>query len=491
MNKRNLFSNIYQTVCLIMTMLFALLPVFAVFVPKEYGKYFIAFSKIELITLGACFLGYLIYCTVKCFKTSFSEVYKSFSNSIIDILKHNKHIILLLVMYIFVCISAFAAPNRERAMTGTEFRPDGLLMYSCFMAVFIFAFSLKNTFFKNCVLGVYIFSFIIVSLIMLQQYYGILGSANAKYCPEWAYDLRAWYEKHNVRYMFWRGETGSFYNLNHMGYYITICSCLFIGMFFKANKIWKKIPLGFLCAYSYWVLIVNNTFGAFLAVVLTLIITTALVIVKLRGNLLNAMIPFLVFVVVSALVTAFPLKPGESIIFRNFSKTTSDIDKVVSSSDGADRAGSGRWELWEAAFDMALEKPILGYGPDNVKPGYVKRGVDMDRAHCEPLEIAVSSGIPSAICYVAALLGIVYVNIFRRKSKIVNGKFNILAPTMSVLGYFISAMVGVFLFYTACHMFIMLGLASGSCEECIVENEEDIEEGNEVSISEESILSEN
>ena len=52
---------------------------------------------------------------------------------------------------------------------------------------------------------------------------------------------------------------------------------------------------------------------------------------------------------------------------------------------------------------MIKEKPLLGYGPDNLKPHYVERDVNLDRAHNEPIERAVATGIPSALFYYAAI----------------------------------------------------------------------------------------
>jgi O-antigen ligase len=105
---------------------------------------------------------------------------------------------------------------------------------------------------------------------------------------------------------------------------------------------------------------------------------------------------------------------------------------------------------------MIAEKPVMGFGPDNLKSEYTAREVTLDRAHNEILERAVSTGIPSAVFYVAAILLAITETFRKRNFSIGDGAS--LAPLMSVTTYFLSGLVGVFLFYTAGHLFIMLAL---------------------------------
>ena len=532
MNIKKIFTNTYQIVCLTMVMLFSLLPAYAILGPKKYGSYFMMFEDIEITALFLCFIIYLLYkLFTKCFSPK-SNDNETLLEKITGLFINNKQLILFVIMFVFIVISASRFPDNKNVLEGKLGRPDGLKMYMCFFALFIFSFSLKSPYLKKFVIGTYIFSFILVSLVMLLQYYGMIGSANEKFCPDWGWtqDLKNYFQKTGIRLgQFYRGETGSFFNLNHMGYYITLCSCLFTGLLFKEANTVKKVLLSFLCAYSYWILIINNTFGAFLAVVGTISLFTILYIIKFSHDdkdkdksrkfmvlsllafmgcfvlcfywiylaqtytkvligilftvciigflifcflkflkfryyiikFISVILPVFIFVTVSITVSKFPFDSDEPIIVRNIRVFKSDTEKIANSSDGFERAGSGRADLWIASFKLIKKEPVLGFGPDNVKSAYAAEKSKMDRAHCEPLEIAVSAGIPAALCYVFSILYVIYKNIRKKNLFSDETGFNYIAVTMAVCGYFISGLVGVFLFYTACHMFVMLGLASG------------------------------
>lgn len=542
MNIKKIMTDTYQFICMVMVMIFSLLPAMAIIGPKKYGSYFYLFEKIEIYTLFLCIIAYAFYKTYSLCTKSESDSSAVKGRKSVKYLLSNFHLVLFFIMFVFVVISVLRFPDNTRVIKGRIGRPDGILMYMCFFALFIFAFSLRNPYLKKYVLGTYIFSFILVSVIMLLQYYGMIGSAHQTLCPDWGWTkgLQRYFAKTGIQMgVFYRGETGSFFNLNHMGYYIALCSCLFTGKLFISKNRTEKILYGILCGFSYWVLIVNNTLGAFIAVVFTLgiftlynmyrmaksfshsdkntsrkivlcvigamlllfiicflliyiavnihngvsilplilsaifiigsIVASVYCIIKIFpaviiGKILTILLPLMIFTGVCGAVSNIPFEPKGPIIANNFVNLKKDGEKIANSSEGYDKAGSGRLKLWIASVHLIKEKPLLGFGPDNVKDAYTKENVSMDRCHCEPLEIAVSVGIPAALCYVGAIAFIIIKNM-RKKNLSDNTKTNNCLPaTMAVCAYFISGLVGVFLFYTACHMFIMMGLASGEDE---------------------------
>ena len=165
---------------------------------------------------------------------------------------------------------------------------------------------------------------------MINQYYGVLGSANASKCPSFLKPVALFYEKLSVRYgHFYKGTTASFYNLNHMGYYICICSSMFVGMFFNENKMSKKIALCFLVALSFWTLILNDTLGVFIAVFVSVLIFTFVMIFVRKTKVRVAIIPLVIFALVNVLCVSFPFEE-KSIIEKNITETISDVKKVTS-----------------------------------------------------------------------------------------------------------------------------------------------------------------
>jgi len=459
--KNNIASNkniIFQLICFAVLSLFAFLPLVALVDPSKHGVLFNLFGAAAIMSLGVCLVWGIIRFAWRSMHLGVKSASKLQLSAIKSFFVTRKEALFLLIMYILVLVSAIFVSGTERSLKGTDFRPDGIYMYTVFFALYYFAVMLKNTDFKRIVTGFYILSFAVCAFVMVQQYLGILGSANAEHCPEMAKGLSNIYDRLGFRVgHFYKGETASFYNLNHMGYYTTIGACLCTTLFYKSKNIFSALFSAFLCAFAYWTLIVNNTFGCFIAVSVTILFFAIFLAVRKKVNFIKAFVPILVFILVCVGVTLKPFGDGESIISTNFSVISSDVKEISASENKEDvNAGSGRWKLWVNTVDMIREKPLLGYGVDNLKKEYTERGVKLDRAHCEILEHSVSSGIPAAILYISAIL-FAFFSALKKRNLVITEDCT-LAPLMAVCAYAISALVGVFLFYTACHFIIMLGL---------------------------------
>ncbi len=451
-------SNIFQYLCFLMVSFFSFLPMAALVSPGKHGSLFIKFGAVEIFGLGLCLIFFIVTFAHSSIRSGFKLTAKEKLNNLKEFFSTHKEALFLLIMYILVVISAVFVSGTERSLRGSNFRPDGVYMYTVLFALYFFGLMLKNNTLRKIVIGFYIFNFLICALVMIQQYLGILGSANAKYCPEIAKGLANIYDRLGFRIgHFYKGETASFYNLNHMGYYSAMGASICTAFFYKTKNPVSSVLTVFLCVIAYYTLIVNNTFGCFLAVSITLVFFAFVVNSRCNVRFLKAFLPVIIFAVVCVGVTLNPLKEGESIIFKNFSTVSSDV-KEISEAEKKEEAngGSGRWKLWVNTVDMIREKPLLGYGPDNLKKEYTERNVKLDRCHCEVLEHSVSTGIPSAILYFSAIAYAVFVTLKKRNLTEFNDSS--LAPLMAVCAYSISAMVGVFLFYTASHFIVMLGL---------------------------------
>ena len=453
----------FESLCFIMTLLFALLPVYAIFSPQKHGEIFIFLAKVEISALVVCLAVYIYNYFLVFPNVGDKGKAMQLWDNLKSYFAKNKHALLLLVVYVCTVISVFLAPDRQRALMGTEFRPDGLLMHTAFFALFVFSSYIKDNFHKKCIYAAYVFGFILTGLIMIQQYYGIIGTAGQEPYGAFGEFLNEQYIKANVFVgHFFKGTTGSFYNLNHMGYYVIMCAMLSVGMYINAQKKSSKIMSAIFMAFTFWVLVLNNTFGAYLAALGVVVVVFVILFFRLKSRFTTAIMPFAIFVAVSIAVTL--VSSSDSLILNNFITLGSDVNSIVSSEGGAatddsseaGSAGSDRWSLWANTVEMIGEKPLFGYGPDNLADEYKSRGAKLDRAHCEPLERAVSTGVLSGLCYIAAIAYVIWTRLMRKDH--LNSRTSMLIPLLVVFGYSVSALVGVFLFYTACHYIIFMGM---------------------------------
>lgn len=451
-----------QNYACVMVSLFSLMPILAIFAPEKFGSLFAVFSNIEIIgLLVLAFFQLVSYASFDSDEYSLGTRIKICFSNMCTSLFNNKTALLLLAVYFISIISAVFAKDTQRAFFGTEFRPDGIFMYTSYAAVFIFSSLIKGRIQRRVIFGINIAGFIICSIIMLQQYYGIIGTAGVKSSGEFGKMLMNIYDKNGIRIgHFFKGMTGSFYNPNHMGYYIMVNSMIISALLVISKKWYAKLALMLLAAYSYYILTLNDTFGCYLAVEASLVIIPVVIFLKFRKKcmklFLNSLIPLALFLMVSMLFYTF--SASDNVVSKNYAKLGDDVKSVAGSENlGEDKSGSGRMSLWVATIDMIGERPLLGYGPDNLKEHYVQRDQNVDRAHNEPLEIAVSTGIPSALIYYTALIWGICGFIRRRFS--VDDKDMLIAFAL-LLGYLISSLFGVFLFYTAYHFIIALAFVS-------------------------------
>ncbi len=450
-NKR---KSVTEIVSAIMLLIAAFFPGFMIVNPPLYGKYFKTFGAIELAVFPVLLIfNIVLKCVVE--KPSFKGLISEWILGVKKSFSVNRHFLLLSVAFVLAVISACMAVDTKRAFFGTDFRPDGIYMYSVFAVIFIYGSNIHSRKLKNAVYAMYIFSFLLNGAIMLQQYVGVIGTVNADSCPQWLLFLKNKYDDLGIRTGFYyKGLTGGFYNSNHIGYFLMICSLIISSWFVVAKRIWVKAILGILCVYSVWLVIINDTFGCYIALFVGLLLMTLLCTCKVKTErfLLGILFPMIVFVTLSVGMTI----SGDATVIRNFVKLESDIEKISTEDSGAGNAGSGRWELWVATFDMIEREPVLGYGPDNVNTMYKRYGLDLTRAHSEYLEHPLNCGIPFAVFYLSGVFYIIIKRIKRMKTAEDVQKY--LIPLAASVGYMVSAFFGVFLFYTACHFIVTLSL---------------------------------
>lgn len=177
-----------------------------------------------------------------------------------------------------------------------------------------------------------------------------------------------------------------------------------------------------------------------------------------------------VFVVVGVsfgVLFFFMLTSGDTFLTR-FLSIFLDFSKIIKREEGAELGGSYRVYLWKKSIELIKMKPLIGFGPDvmylamneHFRPQIIYdfgRYMNWDKAHNEYLNIAISSGIPSLIFYLAFL-----------KRAISKGykKISIhpaYVPLMaSVTGYLVQALFNIQVVMVYYVFLSFLGLLSGA-----------------------------
>lgn len=114
-----------------------------------------------------------------------------------------------------------------------------------------------------------------------------------------------------------------------------------------------------------------------------------------------------------AVLIFFMLTSGDTFLTR-FLSIFLDFSKIIRQEEGAELGGSYRVYLWGKVLELIRMKPLFGHGLDTMylamneqfRPEIIYdfgRYMNWDKAHNEYLNIAVSSGIPSLIFYLAFL----------------------------------------------------------------------------------------
>ena len=249
------------------------------------------------------------------------------------------------------------------------------------------------------------------------------------------------------------GVAGIYQQVNHYGYSLAVSAVLSGAMFVTAEKAFRRAF--YLASFAFFiaVLVLNNTFGAHLAVfsVLVLLIVGFLILDKKRSP--RTFILLGVFIAVSLLVNFRAVWVNISTFFADIGRVSGDVRGTVTAEEAA-RAGSARWPLWKETAKMIAEKPLLGHGVEGIAERLTAVG-GIDRPHNELLQYAAFFGIPATLCYIGAVAG-VFVNALRRLR---GASPCTLAALAAAGGYFISSLFGNTMYYTAPLFFLFLGLA--------------------------------
>jgi O-antigen ligase len=354
----------------------------------------------------------------------FYLVYRFVSREPLHI-KKQPWLIALLAILVFALIASLMAVDIRFALRGSSYRHDGLYTYIHIAATFGCAFMLRNKNLRLYLMELFSLSVSTTCLITFLQ------------MTKWPFIL-----KH-----FGIENASVFYNTNHFGYFLTMGIAVTMILMLQESSNKKRILAAILATIQIITLVENNTFGAYLAVLVTCIIIPPLLSSVKKAFKLTYLIPLGMFLAIT-----FIVEPG--LFFGNVSQLVNDSDNLT------DASGSGRWLLWKTTAEAIIHKPFIGYGPEGMAWIFESKNISNDRPHNEILQYAASIGIPGLLCYLSALL-LLWRRFWKQRS---HAGMVLLTAACAVIAYFGSSLVGNTMFYTTPYFFMFLGLVAGSNE---------------------------
>jgi len=339
----------------------------------------------------------------------------------------------LLAMLFWSCLSCAFSTNPSLSFWGDTYRQDGLISYFSYAGMFILATQVKRKKPVRIVLNVMTAVAALLALFCL---------LNIQVVNE---------------LFFIRADTAVFSNANHYGYYLSMMLPSAVWLFMDAKgkrRILYALEMGLLSNS----LIKCHSLGPLLAVVVAMTAFLIITFIRCRDKFRMAVFAYILIFVILGVSSVNTWNIGADlgrtaddtkIIVKNMWETVDEETKEALNS-----VGSKRGVLWINALRFIKERPIFGYGPDNLGGVYYAAGCTNDRPHNELLQFAASLGIPAMVFYVCGLACLLL--LFIRKFKQLT-TWEICSYVV-IGSYLISSLFGNTMYYTTPFYFTLLGL---------------------------------
>jgi len=392
------------------------------------------------IQTGIIYLGFAI--GVLLFSKRIIEYGLSY---IVNIFKTHKWLIFFSGFLIWAFMASAFSDDPHLAFYSNLHRNEGYVVFVYYIIVFLIAGIIKSSKRKRVLLNVFAVSATLLCVVtVLQRYNAVATFFNIQ---------------NSVLFTATGKYESVFCYFNHYGYYLCMAILCCAGLIFTDKKKKSILFHALLMMANVWSLVLNDTFGSYLAVAIAMCVIPTLFIIKAKMNheninhltVFRLALPLLIFVVIS-----FTSTLSQNSIVSQFGELTADVGKVITDDSTADAAGTGRWRLWKTTSDFILDRPVFGYGAEGLINKYAELGFINDRPANEYIQYAAFFGIPSLIFYLLALFSIFIVCMKNLKTL----KPITLAIGGCVLAYAISACFGNTMYYTTVYFYMFLGLLS-------------------------------
>jgi putative inorganic carbon (HCO3(-)) transporter len=342
----------------------------------------------------------------------------------------------VLVYLFLVFISTLFSTDIIRSIWGRPLREEGIFAISAYIFVFFIA-NRKYRFSKEHVKAL-LLSGSIVALYGVIQYFG--------YDP---------IPRDLVR-MHWKGiAVSTMGNPNFLGSYLTLILPISTFAYIYSKKTIYLVVSGIV----YLSLLCTMTRGSWIGAFIGLTVLTVY-IVRHQYSLVHLGTVLLLF----AVLTVFTNVNSNGRVFGRINTVPKDLASVVNQSPDSEKSGSNRIFIWTRVVALVKSRPLFGYGLETLDGSFTKEYQDdvtafygylmfVDKAHNEYLNIAVSTGIPSLLLYLAFVLRIIHKS-FRN----VENNPLIIPLLCSVIGYLVQAIFNISVVSVAYIYWIFLGI---------------------------------
>ena len=339
--------------------------------------------------------------------------------------------ILIGILLIISLISSIFSNNPNLSFFVEGYRKEGLIVYIMYIGFILSSSIIKDKKYINKIFKIIVLSALFITVMP--------------------------YLSNNFSY---RGFRNIYHQFNHYGYFLMI-SAILSGFIFLSNK--RKIErIAYLIIYLFllYQLIINNTFGCYLAMFISLLFTFVYALIK-KQKRIECTVLIVIFIMSSYLIPHYNIKIGESkqthnidkLVVNNITSFESDIKEILNNGANTDKVGSGRGRLWKEAWNYTLEHPLIGGGMESLRPYYRSNNIKYnDRPHNIILQISSFIGIPGAIIYIILITYLAITNLKNLENDAIN-----ITIYITAMSYFISSLFGNSMYYTSPYFMILLG----------------------------------
>lgn len=412
------------------------------------------FFTIATVTFIAFFYLYKLY--YKTDERNFIKILKdvNIKLSFLDII-----IILYFLLVILSCL--FTKYGILNSFLGTNGRGEGVLTIFSYLATF-YIFQKGFKYIKD-LYKIAIFGAIVVSIYSIIQ----ANLPNGYSQPFTTLHLQ------NV-------ATGTMRSQNFLSSYVCIFLPTLCYIFIATKKYITLIPISLL----FTTLIFSKTLGGYITCICIFLLIAIFSIIYYRQKksiIKRILILTILFLVLFSTITIFK----GNLYFNELKESKNEMEKLV---NGDNTFGTLRMAIWEKVFMAISNNMILGVGPDSLQNElqkydiYLTNGDNdilnkyiLDKSHCEFLQIAVTTGLPSLILYLT-LLVIICLKLFimillnlkknLKEYKTIDKKqIFITAIFISIISYLMQSAINISVVQVAPIFWAILGMGSKISEE--------------------------
>lgn len=362
----------------------------------------------------------------------------------------HKPILFFGLLFGWAVVSFCLSSHHFRSFFGTGYRHDGLLTYMFYIGLFCMAVQLDRPQMRT------VLEFFIAAGAFLGIFCVFPTSplANLFYLHEEGYKLSIFLQR------------------THYGYYLSMCLpagfLLLATDDFSSYSKSRRVVLHILRAVEFWLLVnslvFNATRAAIVAVVVFLVAMNGYTFFGHRDNIKTVL---LADVIVLATMTV--LNTGNNLLIRTTASTSyaQELHEAYTEAqqssgsakqiaEAANRLTSSRYSMWKCGIKYALQKPLFGWGPDNLGELYYADGLTYtDRPHNEFIQIAAMLGFPALMFYLCGLFSWFHV-VVKWSRRLDLFSFGL---AMVAVSYIVNSIFSNSMFYTTPYFYMLLGFS--------------------------------